>query len=431
MIFSEPPSIIGYRSAERMSTDLRAFRWYFSYGLRPVWAFDRDIPFVMTSNESEKTIEITVPVERRAARRAKVSLPEGDLPRPSGLEHGGRHNVVIIGLNRRSRCYLDGAEAYQSKGVRVVGVLDTSHANADGSMENQLACEDSLKRMKIPHLGTLDWLPRVLIELPIDEVHITLPIKSCYDEIANVLAICEGAGVPVSLSTDLFDSASARMCFLGDSLGGSRLHYSCAQRTSWDRFTKRAMDAVGSLFALTVFAIPMLLIALAVKLTSRGSVFFAQDRLGMNHRPFKMLKFRTMVANAEDLREELSNANEMDGPVFKIKTDPRITRVGRFLRKFSLDELPQFINVLRGDMSLVGPRPPIAKEVVKYEWWQRRRLSTRPGLTCFWQISGRNEIDFVEWMRLDLRYIDNWSLWLDVKLLFKTIPAVIHGSGAS
>ncbi|HLU50141.1 MAG TPA: sugar transferase, partial [Planctomycetota bacterium] len=162
-----------------------------------------------------------------------------------------------------------------------------------------------------------------------------------------------------------------------------------------------------------------------------GPVFFAQERLGMNHRPFRMLKFRTMVVNAEELKKELEAKNEMNGPVFKMRRDPRVTPVGRILRKLSLDELPQFLNVLKGDMSLVGPRPPIASEVERYEWWQRRRLSTRPGLTCFWQISGRNEIDFEDWMRLDLRYIDNWSLWLDVELILRTIPAVLRGRGAS
>jgi lipopolysaccharide/colanic/teichoic acid biosynthesis glycosyltransferase len=150
----------------------------------------------------------------------------------------------------------------------------------------------------------------------------------------------------------------------------------------------------------------------------------------MNGRIFPMLKFRTMVENAEDLKHELLPKNEQDGPVFKMKTDPRVTRFGRFLRKSSLDELPQLVNVLLGHMSLVGPRPPIPSEVEKYEPWQRRRLSMRPGLTCIWQISGRNEVGFEKWMAMDLEYIDNWSLWLDFKILLKTIPVVLSGRGS-
>jgi len=170
-------------------------------------------------------------------------------------------------------------------------------------------------------------------------------------------------------------------------------------------------------------------IALAIKLTSPWPVLFAQLRSGLNGRVFKFYKFRTMVENAEELKKDLEHRNEMSGPVFKIKDDPRVTRLGRILRKYSLDELPQLFNVLRGDMSLVGPRPPIPAEVVKYERWQRRRLSMKPGLTCFWQIGGRNEIDFGDWMTMDLRYIDNWSFRLDVIILLKTIPVVLFGRG--
>jgi exopolysaccharide biosynthesis polyprenyl glycosylphosphotransferase len=173
------------------------------------------------------------------------------------------------------------------------------------------------------------------------------------------------------------------------------------------------------------------LIAVVLKLTSKGPVFFRQERVGMNGRRFTFFKFRSMVVDADRRKDELKHLNEMDGPVFKIKNDPRVTRVGRFLRKFSLDELPQMWNVLKGDMSLVGPRPPVPSEVEKYEFWARRRLSIRPGLTCLWQISGRNSINFQQWMELDLQYIDNWTLGLDFKILLKTVPAVLGGRGAS
>jgi lipopolysaccharide/colanic/teichoic acid biosynthesis glycosyltransferase len=182
------------------------------------------------------------------------------------------------------------------------------------------------------------------------------------------------------------------------------------------------------------FGIPVLLVigisAIAIRLTSPGPVFFKQQRCGLNGRLFTMYKLRSMMDNAEQTRFELEALNEMDGPVFKSSRDPRRTAVGRFLRKFSIDELPQFYNVLRGDMSLVGPRPPLPQEVARYERWQRRRLSMKPGITCLWQVSGRNEINFQDWMKLDLTYIDNWSLLLDLKILLKTVPVVILGRGA-
>jgi lipopolysaccharide/colanic/teichoic acid biosynthesis glycosyltransferase len=173
----------------------------------------------------------------------------------------------------------------------------------------------------------------------------------------------------------------------------------------------------------------LLLIILGIKLTSPGPVLFKQERCGLNGRRFKLLKFRTMVNNAEEIKSRVEHLNEMSGPVLKVRNDPRITPLGRLLRKFSLDEFPQFINVLKGDMSIVGPRPPIPDEVEKYEYIQRRRLSVKPGITCLWQVNGRNKIDFSEWVKLDLEYIDNWSFALDMKIILKTIPAVLKGTG--
>jgi lipopolysaccharide/colanic/teichoic acid biosynthesis glycosyltransferase len=175
----------------------------------------------------------------------------------------------------------------------------------------------------------------------------------------------------------------------------------------------------------------MLTVGVIIKLTSRGDILFKQERVGRHGRPFFMLKFRSMVVNAEELKAKLMAQNEQTGPVFKMKRDPRITPIGRFIRKFSIDELPQLINVLRGEMSVVGPRPPVPAEVAKYEAWQRRRLSVRPGLTCVWQVSGRNEISFEEWMYLDMQYIDHWSLAQDFELILKTVPVVLTGRGAS
>ena len=197
---------------------------------------------------------------------------------------------------------------------------------------------------------------------------------------------------------------------------------------------KNAMDRIIALLALVVLALPLAIIALAVKLSSPGPVLHRQRRVGLNGRQFWFYKFRSMVPNAAEILEqhpEWQQFNEMSPPFFKWKDDPRITRVGRFLRHYSLDELPQFWNVLRGDMSLVGPRPPLPAEVARLQPWQRRKLSVKGGLTCLWQVSGRNDIDTNEWMRLDLEYIDNWSLWLDVKLLFKTLKVLVRPRGAS
>ena len=196
-------------------------------------------------------------------------------------------------------------------------------------------------------------------------------------------------------------------------------------------FIKRAFDVIVSSIGLIVLSPVLLLVAIVIKVTSPGPALFAQQRMGVNGRKFTLYKFRTMRKDAHERRAEVEKLNEMDGPVFKIKNDPRVTPVGRFLRKLSIDEFPQIFNVFIGHMSLVGPRPPLSDEVVQYEPWQRRRLSMRPGITCLWQVSGRNKVDFKQWMKLDLEYIDTWSLWLDFKILMKTVPVVLFGIGAS
>ena len=194
---------------------------------------------------------------------------------------------------------------------------------------------------------------------------------------------------------------------------------------------KRGLDLLGGTIGLLMISPIFIVTAILIKVTDPGPIFFSQVRVGRNGRRFKMHKFRSMVVDAEKRKKELMKLNEMDGPVFKIKRDPRITPIGRFIRKTSIDELPQLINVLVGDMSLVGPRPPLPDEVDQYKDWQRRRLSVKPGITGLWQVSGRNQIDFDEWMELDLTYIDNWSIWLDIRILLKTIPVVLFSKGAS
>ena len=197
-------------------------------------------------------------------------------------------------------------------------------------------------------------------------------------------------------------------------------------------FCKRAMDIIGSLAGLILLSLLLLIIAIAIKIEDpKGSIFFAQQRCGKDNKLFPMYKFRSMVSNAEELLEELMEHNEMDGPVFKIKDDPRITKVGKFIRKTSVDELPQLFNILMGDMSIVGPRPAIPHEVAEYNDYQRQRLLVKPGLTCIWQVSGRNSIGFDEWMEMDLEYIENRNLWMDIKLIFKTVGVLFGDENAS
>ena len=225
------------------------------------------------------------------------------------------------------------------------------------------------------------------------------------------------------------ESARAGAASAAAEAGDPALSY--RPRTFYQRRGKRIFDAACAVLGLILLGPLFLLIALAIKLESRGPIFYLSTRLGRRAKPFLFVKFRSMVEDAERQRDQFAELNEMDGPVFKIKDDPRMTRIGRLLRKTSLDELPQLWSVLRGDMSLVGPRPPIPDEVEQYERWQRRRLSVTPGITCLWQVSGRNKVSFEEWMQLDAQYIDDISFGRDVSILWRTVPAVLRGIGAS
>jgi exopolysaccharide biosynthesis polyprenyl glycosylphosphotransferase len=254
---------------------------------------------------------------------------------------------------------------------------------------------------------------------------------SNFEQVEAVLQACEIEGVEAWLVADFFKTQIFRSSF-DDFYGRPVLVFRTTPEASWQGVIKQLMDIVGSLAALIVLALPLIIIGLLIKLTSRGPALFRQQRSGLNGAPFTIYKFRTMVTNAEQFQHELAAMNEMTGPVFKVSKDPRITRIGKFLRKYSIDEWPQFLNVLRGEMSLVGPRPLPVDEVKRFnDLAHRRRLSVKPGLTCLWQISGRSEIkDFSDWVRLDLEYIDNWSLWLDLKILWRTVPKVLMGTGA-
>jgi exopolysaccharide biosynthesis polyprenyl glycosylphosphotransferase len=269
------------------------------------------------------------------------------------------------------------------------------------------------------------------VGMTVDEVAVTLPLKTFYAEAAQVIAVCEQHGVVVRIPGDLFNARLARV--ESEQLEDLSVVTLFTGRGSVPCFwIKRAADVALSTVALTVLAPLLAVIAAVVKLDSPGPVLFRQVRMGQNGRRFRMLKFRTMGTDAEARQAELEHLNEASGAAFKMRHDPRVTRVGRWLRRTSLDELPQLINVLRGEMSLVGPRPLPLRDVERLSQdWQRRRFSVRPGLTCLWQAGGRHRIAFDDWMRLDLQYIDNWSLGLDLKILLRTVPALLSGAGAS
>ncbi len=256
----------------------------------------------------------------------------------------------------------------------------------------------------------------------VDDVVIGLPIRSYYEQTSSIAALCEVHGITVQFLPGLFNLKLARVSaedFDGDPL----ITLSTGQMDGWPVVLKRILDITLSLLVLICLAPVLLVVAALIKLTSPGPVFFLQDRLGLNKHRFRICKFRTMVEDAELQQSALERMNEQQGPVFKIQADPRITPIGRILRKTSIDELPQLFNVLRGEMSLVGPRPLPVRDYEGFDQdWHRRRFSVRPGITCLWQISGRNSIGFEKWMELDLQYIDEWSLWLDFRILAGPFP---------
>jgi exopolysaccharide biosynthesis polyprenyl glycosylphosphotransferase len=326
--------------------------------------------------------------------------------------------VLIVGANERSQRLLDTLRHHADYGYSVAGVVDDEP-------ERVAALADVPPR----YLGTCADLERILSHEVIDEVFITLPVRSCYEDIKNTAYRCEGIGVRVHLIADLFPVRLARSHFhLMDDV--PLLSLTTVPENHLQLAAKRSFDFVVSSALLVALAPLFLAVAAIIKLDG-GPVFFLQERVGLNQRRFKIFKFRSMVVNAEELLRELQAKNEADGPVFKMKRDPRITSIGRFIRKYSIDELPQLINVWLGDMSLVGPRPPIPSEVEEYTWEQRRRLSVKPGMTGLWQVSGRSEVNFEDWVSMDLAYIDQWSLLQDFRILVKTVQVVLQGKGAA
>jgi exopolysaccharide biosynthesis polyprenyl glycosylphosphotransferase len=330
---------------------------------------------------------------------------------------GDAHRVLIVGSGDRAVEFATTLKTGSPIRVEIIGFVSVA-----GEAGHPAAR---------PHLGYVGSLDALLDREAVDEVVFAVPGKQP-ELFRDALAACDDRGVDVllTLPPQLPSKANLEIA----NVSGVNLPMLGLRRTPTGELrlaVKRLMDIAGGLVGIIIAGPVMIATAIAIKIDSKGPVLFRQTRAGRNGRKFTMYKFRSMVVDAEEKKAALMHLNEMGGPVFKIKRDPRITRVGRFIRRTSIDELPQFFNIFMGDMSMVGPRPPLPSEVEEYEAWQRRRLSVKPGLTGAWQVSGRNQVDFDEWMQLDLEYIDNWSLWLDIKIMAKTIPTVLFHKGAS
>src|SRR5215471_5698034 len=324
--------------------------------------------------------------------------------------------VLLVGTGRKALQLADLLEGRPYWGFKVLGYLQDDNGS------------EILHDGRWPCLGKITELETVLIREVVDELVFVIE-KGRLQEYEQALLVAERHGVRAHVSLDIFPHVLARP-ILEELEGIPLLSFTTTPSNPTQLVVKRAIDLVASLLLFVVTLPVQLLAALAIKLSSVGPVYFRQTRCGLNGRHFTLLKFRTMRNGAEGQLEAISHLNEMTGPVFKASKDPRLTPVGRFLRRLSIDELPQLWNVIRGDMSLVGPRPPLPEEVARYEPWQHRRLSMAPGITCLWQVSGRNQVDFDHWMALDLRYFDTWSPMLDLKILLKTVPALLSGRGA-
>lgn len=334
--------------------------------------------------------------------------------RKKGLNY---RNLLIIGTGKRAQDFIKLVDASSEWGFKIIGLIDNSEERTG----------EIINGHKI--IGSFSDIPEIVHNEVVDEVVFILP-RSLLNSIGEVIGFLETEGVKIHLSVDHFDLKIAR-AKISEIFNCNFVTFETAPSKQWSLLCKRIFDVVFSAIALIILSPLFGIIVLLVMATSKGFVFFRQERMGLHGRKFTMYKFRTMEKDAELQLARYLEKNEMSGPVFKLTNDPRVTKTGKWLRKFSLDELPQLWNILKGDMSLVGPRPPLISEVKKYDSWQRRRLIVRPGVTCLWQVNGRNNIaDFNKWVKLDLEYIDNWSLGLDCKILLKTLPVVLFGSGA-
>ncbi len=325
--------------------------------------------------------------------------------------------VLVIGVGERAQRLTEMLNRHSEWGIDIVGYLDTDPEHVGEEV------------MGAKVLATADKIQEILTSQVIDEVILAVP-RSRLSHMEEIVSACEEQGVRFRFMADVFDMEVARTQLV-DLDGIPLLTFDPVAQNEGMLLAKRLMDLIIVLAAMPVILPVMGLIALAIKLDDGGPVFFVQHRVGLRKRLFPMLKFRSMVVDAEAKMKEIEHLNEAEGPIFKIERDPRVTRIGDFIRKTSLDEFPQLLNVIRGHMSLVGPRPMSQRDVELFDSGiQRKRFSVKPGLTCIWQISGRSNLPFEKWLELDLKYIDEWSLWLDLKILLLTVPVVLKGSGA-
>jgi exopolysaccharide biosynthesis polyprenyl glycosylphosphotransferase len=335
-------------------------------------------------------------------------------------QHGyDARQILLVGANQRTMELARLLQRNQQYGYRIVGYLE----------DEEERCHH-LKQLGIPRLGGFDDLEQVMRSVVIDELHVGLPVRSYYATIQSMADLCLGVGVSLRLVADIFPLKIAKSR-IHQIEGVPMLSLTMVNENQAQLAVKRLVDITVAGTLLLVLAPLFAAVALLIKCTSPGPVFFYQERVGLNQRKFNMIKFRSMVADAEEKRDEFVSMNEADGPIFKIRNDPRITPVGRFLRKYSIDELPQLINVLRGEMSLVGPRPHPTKEVENYNWHHRRRLSVKPGMTGLAQVSGRSDLSWDDAVELDLRYIDGWDIFTDFYILMRTFRAVLAAHGAT
>ena len=330
--------------------------------------------------------------------------------------------LLVIGASERALQTAIKIDGRPELGYKIVGfVAETPEAMAEW---------ESREHGTWKVLGLLETLREILIAERVDEIVVCLPVEVRFSDITMIVQHAHDLGIVVRLMPEIADGALLKSMHI-EEFEDEYVVTLFREQLLMQLLIKRLLDAALSLVVLAILFPLMVVAAILIKLTSPGPVLFVQNRVGMNQRQFKLYKFRSMVADAEARKCQLAHLNERDGPAFKIENDPRTTPIGRFIRRTSIDELPQLFNVLSGEMSLVGPRPPLPAEVQRYEWLFRKRLSVKPGITCIWQVSGRNNVSFDRWMEMDHEYVENWSLWLDLKILLVTIPAVLFSRGAS
>jgi exopolysaccharide biosynthesis polyprenyl glycosylphosphotransferase len=337
------------------------------------------------------------------------------LLRTGNINEHSQIKILIAGTDDRARRVGQLVESYKMWGYHIVGYLS--------SEEGQEPPQD------LEVIGSLKELPSLLHEHVVDEIIFLGSQRGNLEEFEGLVELCQDLGIRIRVATDFLLNITSEVS-LEYLENLPMLTFSTVPEDTIGILAKRVVDVLVALVLLVVFSPFTLITGAFIKLTSSGPMFYRQVRCGLYGRKFELVKFRTMIDGAEDKLWEIKHLNEMGGPVFKMRNDPRVTRLGRVLRKFSIDEIPQAWNVLKGEMSIVGPRAPLLEEVQHYTTKQRRRLSVKPGITCLWQVSGRNDIDFSRWMELDLEYIDTWSFWLDIRIMLRTIPAVFSARGA-